>query len=85
MARKKEEARAASAQRVIELERQVAAQRDKNVALYKLADEILTPYRKFGLGEAIAAREPFTGLTRVKLENLAEEYKDKLLEQVIRP
>ena len=85
VARKKEEARAASAQRVIELERQVAAQRDKNVALYKLADEILTRYKKFGLGEAIAAREPFTGLTRVKLENLAEEYKDKLLEQVIRP
>jgi hypothetical protein len=85
LARKKEDARAAAAQKTIELERTVAAHEKRNVELYKLADEILTRYSKFGLGEAIAAREPFTGLTRVKLQNIAQDYKDKLLDNVIQP
>jgi chromosome segregation ATPase len=85
VANKKEEARAAAVQKGIELERTVAAQQKRNVELYKLADEILTRYSKFGLGEAIAAREPFTSLTRVKLQNIAEDYKDKLLDNVIKP
>jgi hypothetical protein len=84
LARKKEEARAAAVQKGVELERTVAAQQKRNVELYKLADEILTRYSKFGLGEAIAAREPFTGLTRVKLQNIAQDYKDKLLDNVIK-
>ncbi len=53
----------------------------KNLALYKLANEILTRYEKFGLGEALEAKEPFVGLSRVKLETLVQDYKNKILDQ----
>jgi predicted nucleic acid-binding Zn-ribbon protein len=53
----------------------------KNLALYKLANEILTRYEKFGLGEALEAKEPFTGLSRAKLETLVQDYKNKILDQ----
>lgn len=66
---------------VIELERLVADRQAKNLALYKIASEILERYRKFGLGDAITAREPFVGVTRVKLQNLVQDYQDKLLDQ----
>ena len=61
------------------LERLVADRQAKNLALYKTATEILQRYEKFGLGDALAAREPFVGITRVKLQNLVQDYQDKLL------
>jgi hypothetical protein len=63
---------------VIELERLVADRQAKNLALYKIASEILQRYEKFGLGDALTAREPFIGISRVKLENLVQDYQDKL-------
>ena len=63
---------------VIELERLVVDRQTKNLALYKIANEILLRYQKFGLGDALAAREPFVGITRVKLENLVQDYRDKI-------
>jgi len=66
---------------VIQLERLVADRQEKNLALYKIASEILQRYQKFGLGTALEAREPFIGVTRVKLENLVQDYKDKLLDE----
>jgi hypothetical protein len=81
----KEAERAKLAARVIVLDRIVADQRTKNIALYKTGSEILSRYEKFGLGEAIIAREPFTGITRVKLQNLIQEYGDKLADQKIKP
>ncbi len=60
------------------LERLVADRETKNLELFKVGNEILTRYKKFGLGTAITAREPFTGITRVKLEGLVQDYADKL-------
>jgi len=85
VAQKKEEQRAAAAQKIIELERRAADGERKNVELYKVGDEILTRYAKFGFGDALAAREPFTGLTRTKLETLVQDYQDRLLDTVIKP
>lgn len=85
VAQKKEEQRAAAAQKAAELERTVADRERKNVELYKVGDEILTRYAKFGFGDALAAREPFTGLTRTKLESLVQDYKDRLLDNVTTP
>lgn len=73
------------ANRVILLDREVADQRVKNRELYKLGNEILTRYRNFGLGNALLAREPFTGIARVKLETLLQDYGDKLQDQKIKP
>ncbi len=60
------------------LERLVADRERKNLELFQVGNEILTRYKKFGLGTAITAREPFTGITRVKLEGLVQDYADRL-------
>ncbi len=84
-ARGKEAERAKLAAENIVLQRRVADQQTRNAALFKLGGEILTRYEKFGLGEALLAREPFTGITRVKLETLVQDYQDKLTDQKIKP
>jgi hypothetical protein len=82
LARRSEEERAKLANdAVIQLERLVDDRQEKNLALYKIASEILQRYQNFGLGNALAAREPFVGITRVKLQNLVQDYQDKLLDE----
>jgi chromosome segregation ATPase len=84
IAKKTEAERAKLAEQVIELQRKVADRETKNLALYKLANEILTRYERFGLGDALAAKEPFTGLARVKLENYVQDYQDKIADQRVK-
>ncbi len=85
IARTKEGERAKLAGEKIILERKVADRETKNIELFKLGNEILSRYESFGLGTALSAREPFTRLTKVKLENLVQDYGDKLAEQKVRP
>ncbi len=85
IAKKKEAERAKLAAKSADLERKVADLRARNVELYKLGSEILARYEKFGIGEALAAREPFTGNTKVKLQNIVQDYNGKLLEQTAKP
>ncbi|MEO8206343.1 MAG: phage major capsid protein [Chthoniobacterales bacterium] len=85
LAQKKESERAILAARVIKLDRQVADQQIKNIQMHKLGIEVLDRYEKFGLGDAVLAREPFTGITRVKFQNLIQDYQDKLADQRIKP
>jgi hypothetical protein len=80
----KEAARAKLATDVIDLQRRVADQQSRNAAMFRTASEILTRYERFGLGEALAAKEPFVGVTRVKLENLVQEYEDRLVDARIK-
>ena len=68
IANAKEAERAKLAAQVIELQRRVADQQTKNAAMFKIGNEILTRYEKFGLGTALTAREPFVGTMRVKLQ-----------------
>ena len=82
LARNEETARAKVVGEVVAgLERLVADRQEKNVALYKTATEILERYQKFSLGDALMAREPFVGITRVKLQSLVQDYQDKLLSE----
>ena len=85
LAQSKEAERARLAADVIVLHRVVADQKTKNVEMYQLGREILLRYEKFGLGEALGAREPFVGTTRVKLESFAQDFQDKLNDQKIKP
>jgi len=82
---KREAARAHLNSEKIELQRKVADQQRKNQEMYKIATEILTRYENFGLGTAITAREPFVGTMKVKLQNLVQDYGDKLADQRIKP
>lgn len=76
--------RAEFAGKCIAFQRQVDDQQRKNLAMYDLGMDILQRYERFGLGEALTAREPFTGLTRVKFQNLIQDYGDKLADQKIK-
>jgi hypothetical protein len=85
IANAKEAERAKLAGQVILLDRKVADRETKNVELFRIGNEILRRYERFGLGDALLSREPFVGITRVKLENQVQEYQDKLLDQRIKP
>ncbi|EIP99045.1 hypothetical protein OpiT1DRAFT_03548 [Opitutaceae bacterium TAV1] len=77
----KEQARAALEIRVAQLERTVADREARNVALVKVGNEILDRLEKFGLGDAIKAREPFIGAKRVEIQNLVQDYSDRIMDQ----
>lgn len=74
----KESERAKWEGQAILLDRQLATQKVKNLEMYQAGIETLKRFEKFGLGEAILAREPFVGTTKVKLENLIQDQTDKL-------
>ena len=73
------------AKEAIVQERRAADMEAKNLALFLVANEILTRYEEFSLGNAIRAKEPFVGNTRTKLENLVQAYQDKILDQRVKP
>jgi chromosome segregation ATPase len=63
----------------------LAAGDARNVRMYQVAREVLDWIDRLGPGEAYEARDPFLGLKRVELENVAQDYRDRLLEQKARP
>jgi len=83
IARAKEDERAKLASEAIVLKRTVADRETKNIALFNVSNEILDRFENYATGKAIAAREPFIGTTRVKVENLVQGYKDKILDNRI--
>jgi chromosome segregation ATPase len=50
----------------------------KNGQLLNVGMDILKAYQKFDFGEALGADEPFIGIKRVELENLAQDFGDRL-------
>ena len=83
IANQTEAKRAKLADIAIRLQRVVDDQKRKNDEMYKIGMEILDRYEKFGLGEALTAKEPFVGTTRTKFETLVQDYEDKLTDQTI--
>lgn len=83
--RKTETVRAQLDSANVVLERKVADRERQNLELYKTASEILQRYRDFGLGRAIAAREPFTGVAKAKIEEQVQDYSDKLEDNKLKP
>jgi hypothetical protein len=69
----------------VEADRLIAAQQKKNVTLLAIATDILKEYEGFSLGKAIANRELFVRTTRVKMQNLVQDYTDKLYAQRLKP
>lgn len=84
-AKKTEAERTKLAGESIALKHKLEDRERKNAELFKLGNEILTRYEKFGLGDALAAKEPFTGIARVKLENFVQDYQDKIADQRVKP
>lgn len=53
----------------------------KNGELAKLGHELAERYRAKTCGDAMQDNEPFTGIGRARMENLLEDYKDRLRAQ----
>jgi len=76
--------RAELASKIVILDRRIADQQLRNAEMFRLGNEVLDRYAQFGLGTAISAREPFVGITKVKFQNLVQDYQNKLTDQTIR-
>ena len=57
---------------------QVASCEDKNMRLYRYGRDLIGQCRDHSATDAVLRLEPFTGIKRVAIENLLEEYRDKL-------
>jgi chromosome segregation ATPase len=53
---------------------------ENNLKLYEINGEILDHYEHVGLFTKVSAGEPFTKITRNRLENLVDEYRARALE-----
>ena len=51
---------------------------DKNARMVQINHELLVRYERKGFLDAILQREPFTQLKRVEIENISQEYQDKI-------
>lgn len=85
IAKDREALRAKAASKSIVLERKLAERERQNLALYETGSEVLERLQNFGLGTALAAREPFVGNTRVKLQTLVQDYGDRLRDSKYNP
>jgi chromosome segregation ATPase len=53
---------------------------ENNVQLYQITNDILDRYEHVGLFTKATAAEPFTRITRTRIENLVDEYRERALE-----
>jgi len=51
-----------------------------NMQLYEVNREILDRYEHVGLFTKVSAAEPFTKITRIRIENLVDEYRERAQE-----
>lgn len=67
-------------------EREIGACESKNMALYGLGRSLMERFEHKTCGEILVQSDPFSGLKKVEIENLLEEYRDKLDDQkLIKP
>ncbi len=50
----------------------------KNLKLYEYSQALLEQYRRKGVWAALAQKEPVTGIKEVRIENVVQEYQQKL-------
>jgi len=53
---------------------------ENNLQLYEITNDVLDRYEHVGLFTKASAAEPFTRITRTRIENLADEYRARALE-----
>jgi septal ring factor EnvC (AmiA/AmiB activator) len=66
-------------------EKATASCEEKNVQLYRYGQEMALRYQNKSVSDALMQSEPVTGLKRVEIENLLEEYRDWVDSQKIEP
>ncbi|HEY2679089.1 MAG TPA: hypothetical protein VGI65_19130 [Steroidobacteraceae bacterium] len=53
---------------------------ENNLQLYEISSEVLDRYEHVGLFTKVSATEPFTKITRTRLENAVDEYRERARE-----
>ena len=81
VARTKEAARVRLVGENATLSERVTVCEAKNVELFKVGSELLDRYANVDLADVMEIREPFLGFKRVELQNLVQDYQDRLLDQ----
>ena len=66
-------------------EHELAVCADRNVALYRLNNEVLTRLESQGFWRRAAQTEPFTKIARIQNENYVDEYRARAKEQLVPP
>jgi chromosome segregation ATPase len=57
----------------------------KNLKLYTYSQDLLLAYRKKGVWDSLAQKDPVLGLKEVSIENVVQEYQAKLASQRVKP
>lgn len=57
----------------------------KNTQLFKASNEMLTYFKSMNLLDAIAVGEPVFGIKRVEVQNALQDFRDKILDQKVKP
>jgi len=81
-ARSKEDERIQLAKQVSSLTERLSAAGTKNARMYNIGKELVDWVSNINVESAV---EPLVGVKRVELENAAQDYEDKLLEQKVKP
>jgi chromosome segregation ATPase len=50
---------------------------ESNLGLYEITNEVLDRYEHVGLFTKVSSNEPFTKITRTRIENLVDEYRER--------
>lgn len=58
---------------------------ERNVKLVAIGRELVERLKNVHFGDILAAQEPLFGLKRVEVQNLLQDYQDKILEQKAQP
>ncbi len=66
-------------------QRQIADCEHKNLLLYQANTELLEKYKNKNVWDALAQKEPFTGIEKVRIDNVLQEYRDKLAADRVKP
>jgi chromosome segregation ATPase len=77
--------RSATKQTLSNREHELSACVDRNAALYKLNEEVLTHFEHESSWSRVARAEPFTQIKKVQLENLVDDYKARAKDQRLPP
>jgi chromosome segregation ATPase len=57
----------------------------KNLKLYTYSQDLLLAYRRKGVWDSLAQKDPVLGLKEVSVENVVQEYQAKLASQRVKP
>lgn len=58
---------------------------ERNIKLVQIGRELVDRLANVHFGDILAAQEPLTGIKRVQVQNLLQDYQDKILEQKAQP